>query len=186
MAICDSLHHWGTEPAERTRPYPCDRYAEAPYARVFRAVDVEAPASVVYRWLCQMKVAPYSYDWLDNLGRRSPERLTPGVDNLAVGQRVMIGRITEFVPDRHLTLVTTDGAARLFGPISFTYQVTPTGEATSRLLVCLAATARSRPARLRRRLLEAGDLVMMRKQLLTLKAYAERDHAESAPGGGPR
>lgn len=180
MTICDTIDHWNTDALERSRHYPCETYAAPPFTRAFRAVDVSAPSPVVFRWLCQLRTAPYSYDVLDNLGRRSPDRLTPGLEHLAFGQRLMIGRIVEFVPDRQITLVTTDGAARLFGPIAFTYQVEQAGSGTSRLLVCLAATARSGPARLRRRLLTAGDLPMMRKQLLTLKAYAERDHVEAS------
>jgi hypothetical protein len=72
---------------------------------LFRGVTVRARAPVVFRWLCQLRVAPYSYDWLDNLGRRSPRTLTPGAERLELGQRVMgIFELVGFEPDRHLTL----------------------------------------------------------------------------------
>jgi hypothetical protein len=127
---------------------------------------------VAFRWLCQLKVAPYSYDWLDNWGRRSPRELTPGAENLAVGQQLMITRIVEFEPDRQITGVSVPAATAVFGAMSLTYQVTATAGG-SRLVACLDVTARSRAGRVRAALLAVGDLVMMRKQLLNLKGLAE-------------
>src|SRR6266849_9704744 len=99
---------WGSTAAERARPFPCDGLVAEPAEALFRAVDVAAPPAVVFRWLCQLRVAPYSYDWIDNFGRRSPRQLIPGLDDLAVGQRVMmLFEIVEFERDRHLTLRTT-------------------------------------------------------------------------------
>jgi hypothetical protein len=163
---------WGTTAAERARPYPCDRWIAGANDALYRAVDVDAPAAVLFPWLCQLRVAPYSYDWIDNLGRRSPRRLTPGLDALAVGQRVMTAfELVEFERDRQLTARTRSA---IFGDIAASYVVVPRGDAMSRLVVKVAV--RHPPGPLgcaTRALLPWGDLVMMRKQLLTLKTLAE-------------
>jgi hypothetical protein len=137
---------------------------------------VRAPADVAWRWLCQLRVAPYSYDWLDNFGRRSPTTLTPGLERLAVGQPVMrIFRIASFVPERHLTLALPPGAGeRLFGRVAITYRVVGRDDGSARLL----AKLRFEPppglwGRAVAQLLPWGDLVMMRKQLRTLARLAE-------------
>ena len=84
----------------------CDAVMPAADMVVSRAVDVAAPAAHTFRWVCQLRVAPYSYDLLDNLGRRSPKELTPGAEVLEVGQRVMtIFHLASFEHDRHLTIV---------------------------------------------------------------------------------
>jgi hypothetical protein len=69
--------------------------------------------------------------------------------------------------------VSLPAATAVFGAISLTYQVTATAGG-SRMVACLDVTTRSWPERLRADLLAVGDLVMMRKQLLNLKALAER------------
>jgi hypothetical protein len=137
-------------------------------------MDVDAPVEIVFRWLCQLRVAPYSYDWIDNLGRRSPRHLTPGLDRLEVGQRFMtIFRLVSFEDRRSITL---DSTTILFGRVVGTYVVAPTAEQRSRVVVKLIfASPRGLRGSVTRRLLPAGDLVMMRKQLRTLKTLAERD-----------
>jgi len=164
---------WGSTAAERIDAYPCDEVLPDPDLTVFRAIDIDADTATVFRWLAQLRVAPYSYDWIDNFGRRSPRQLTPGLDQLAVGQRFMtIFRLAHFEPGRSITVTSTTA---MFGHVVGTYRVTPSPGGTSRLVVKLLSAAAGRPvARLLMPLLPAGDLVMMRRQLRTLKQLAER------------
>jgi hypothetical protein len=63
---------WGSTAAERAASYTCEEFVPDADLAVFRAIDIFAPVDVVFRWLCQLRAAPYSYDLLDNLGRPSP------------------------------------------------------------------------------------------------------------------
>jgi hypothetical protein len=164
---------WGSTPAERAMTLPCDRWVDAPTQVLHRAVDVDAPVGVVFRWLCQLRVAPYSYDWIDNFGRTSPRTLTPGVERLAVGQTFMtIFELVEFEDGRHVTCALRRGRA-MFGELAVTYAVSPRA-AGARLLVRLVARFPPGPVGwIERSWLPWGDLVMMRKQLLTLRYLAE-------------
>ncbi|MHA6785987.1 hypothetical protein ACVGOW_34065 [Pseudonocardia saturnea] len=160
---------WGATDAETADDYPCAALVPEPAARMIRAVDVAAPAAHTFRWLCQLTQAPYSYDLVDNLGRRSPRTLTPGADALAPGTPfVMIFQIAEVVPGREITGVGRPGPTRRFGPMACTYRVTPQGSG-SRLIGRLDLTANRLAAPI-----AWGDLLMMRKQLRTLAACAER------------
>jgi hypothetical protein len=167
--------------AERAEPYPCDDLLPAPDVVLYRAIDVGAPSSIVFRWLCQLRVAPYSYDWIDNLGRRSPRELGEGLEQLAPGQRVMrIFRLESFERDRHLTLRLDDPLGRrVFGELVGTYRVTAHGSG-SRIVVKLRLCRPPGALGLLGRLLPFGDWIMMRKQLLELKAHAERTAREGA------
>jgi hypothetical protein len=169
---------WGSTARERELEFACDRFVADPHDALHRAVTVHAPPTLLFRWLCQLRVAPYSYDLLDNLGRQSPRRLTPGLDRLQVGQRIMTAfRLAAFEPDRHITVVLERGGA-LFGDLAVTYLVVPESGERCRLVVKLAVAYPRTPfGAAMRRLLPAGDLVMMRKQLLTLRNLAERDAA---------
>ncbi len=168
---------WGTTAAERAISFPCDRYLSPFDGAHFRAVAVQAPAPVVFRWLCQLRVAPYSYDWIDNFGRQSPRRLIAGLENLKVGQSVMtIFQLVDFEPNRHLTLLlATERARAVFGEIAGSYVILPQTEHCCRLVVqLLVRYPKKGLGSLMRWFLPWGDLFMMRKQLLTLKHLAER------------
>ena len=174
---------WGTSAAERKLSYPCDSLIPQPEDSLYRGITIDAPPEIVFRWLCQLRAAPYSYDWVDNAGRESPRRLTPGLEHLAVGQEVMrIFQLADFAQDQHLTLRinTKSIAQRLFGDLAVTYSVVAQGPSGCRLLV--KVVVQHPPTvwgRLMRSLLPWGDLIMMRRQLLNLKQLAERQSANA-------
>jgi len=135
------LPRWGATAAEAAAEYPCDGLIAGPVLRLHRAIDVHASPDVVYQWVCQLKVAPYSYDLLDNLGRRSPRALTPGADNLASGQRWIVFSITGFEPGVHVTGKVRPGPRRVFGPMVATYAIRPRSGSSCRLVVRLSIRA---------------------------------------------
>ena len=167
-----AVRDWGSTPEERARPFPCDRYLPHAEDVLHRAIDVAAPPETTFRWLCQLRVAPYSYDWIDNLGRRSPPFLIEGLEELETGQRWMtIFRLAEFEPGRSITLVHR---GRLFGLVAITYVVDEAGPGSSRIVARLLVSYPKGPVgQLLKPVLPAGDMVMMRRQLLNLKGLAE-------------
>jgi hypothetical protein len=181
MSVCGAIDHWGSTLEERRRRYPCDDVLPEHTQALFRAVSVDAAPAVVFRWLCQLKAAPYSYDLLDNFGRRSPQQLTPGLDELVVGERVLIFELASFAVDEHVTLALR--GHRAFGDVVMSYVVVPEGPKASRLVAKLVMVpARGIIGVLMRPILPAGDLVMMRRQLLNLKALAEAGAEPVAAG----
>lgn len=164
--------------------FPCDAHLANPQAVYFRGIDVDAPPVMVCRWLCQLRAAPYSYDWLDNFGRQSPRTLTPGMEKLSLGDRFMtIFDLVDFEVNRHVTL-GVGRWRRVFGPSAVTYMVLPQKHGPSRLVVklLLGGPGRGGPIRsVRRQMMPWLELFMMRKQLLTLRDLAERT-ARAGPG----
>ena len=173
MSAFDRIRFWNVTADERRGPHPADAHVPSGGEHFVRAVDVEADPAVVYRWLCQIRIAPYSYDLVDNLGRRSPRSLTPGADELALGQRFQIGPLVDFEPGRMIVYVAGPRGARIFGPVAMSYEVVPGLASRSRILACLALGPARGPRRAWNAFLGAGDLVMMRRQLLNLRALAE-------------
>ena len=157
---------WGVSDAETAMKFPCDEAVPDPSWAAWRGVSVSRPPEAVWPWICQLRLAPYSYDWIDNLGRRSPRDLQ-GLPSPSVGERFSrsggraIGRVVGVEPGVSLT-------ATIMG-VHMSYLLVPNGASQTRLLLKIVAS--------RRRLYDAplvlGDLVMARKQLLTLKRLAE-------------
>jgi hypothetical protein len=158
---------WGVSRSEILRSYPCDALVDSPTLRAWRGVTVEASASAVWSWVAQVRIAPYSYDWIDNLGHRSPRRLT-GLPEPRAGDRFTTalgrqrGRIVSVDPGRQLT--------GHLGGIFMSYVLVPLDPHQTRLLLKLVG----RTTGLAAIGLSVGDLIMARRQLLNLKRLAER------------
>lgn len=77
------------DPEEVAATYPCDAYAPSSRIRL-RAQSASPPAGGgLPLGVPDQGVAPYSYDWVDNRGRRSPRTLTPGAQPLEGGQDIL-------------------------------------------------------------------------------------------------
>ncbi|HET8768266.1 MAG TPA: SRPBCC family protein [Pedococcus sp.] len=158
---------WGVTEAETRLPFACDDLVgNSPALVAWRGVTVNAPPEVVWSWVGQVRIAPYSYDWLDNLGRRSPRDLA-GLPEPRVGEPFTrsggrpLGRLVAVEPGRQLT-------GEILGAF-LSYLVVPLGENGTRLLLKVVMDTR----RVLAPFLSVGDLVMARRQLLNLKACAE-------------
>ncbi len=158
---------WGVTDAETRRRYGCDELVAEPTLQAWRGVTVDADAATVWARLRQVRLAPYSYDLVDNLGRRSPREPrdvaepVPGDPFTRAFGRDR-GRVVAVDPGRELT-ATIMGA-------HMSYAVVPRAQGSRLLLKVVARTTTWLAP-----MLSLGDLVMARKQLLTLKALAERD-----------
>ncbi|MEO8851664.1 MAG: SRPBCC family protein [Allobranchiibius sp.] len=156
---------WGVTAAEIARRYPCDDIVTTPVLQAWRGVTVHAPAAQVWPWVVQLRLGPYSYDWIDNLGRQSPQELHDLPDP-SVGEPFMstagrpVGSVLSVTPGEQVT-------ARILASV-MSYVVVPQG-ADSRLLMKIVMGK----GRIFAPLVSAGDLVMARRQLLNLKALAE-------------
>jgi hypothetical protein len=170
----DLPEHWGTTDAERSRHTPADAVVPVPRARWTRAVPSSASPEALWRWVCQLTVAPYSYDLIDNAGRASPRSLTPGADDLRVGQRLLVLFVIDgFVPGEQLTLRRRRRGTGPVAEFAITYAVAP-APAGSRL-VAMVTVDGTRRGGLLRHLLAWGDLIMMRRQLRTLATLAAQE-----------
>jgi hypothetical protein len=157
---------WGVTESEILRAYPCDEFVPSPTLQAWRGVTIMAPADAVWPWVSQVRLGPYSYDWLDNRAHRSPRQLV-GLAEPQVGDRFTrargreLGRIVSVDPGKQLT-------GTIIGAV-MSYVLVPR-EADTRLLLKVVM----RTTRWRAHALSAGDLIMARRQLLTFKQLAER------------
>ncbi len=165
---------WGVTQQEVIRHYPCDDVVPSPMMQLWRGVTVEAPHVQVWPWLRQLRVAPYSYDWLDNLGQRSPRELRgladprPGEPFSCMAGRFDVGRVLCTVPTEHLT-------ASIMGTV-MSYVLTPQGNST-RLLLKIVTEHRHWYTSA----LALGDWPMARRQLKNLKSLAEARGGRGSP-----
>jgi hypothetical protein len=158
---------WGVTDHEVARRFPCDDLVPGAVIEVWRGITVQAAPEQVWPWLRQLQLAPYSYDWLDNLGHRSPRELhglddpKPGEPFSCLGGRFDVGRVLSVVPAEHLT-------ASIMGAV-MSYLLAPEAGIT-RLLLKIVMPRRHWYSTA----MALGDWPMARRQLMNLKRLAEK------------
>jgi hypothetical protein len=159
---------WGVTQAEIARRYPCDDLVPDPVFQAWRGVTVHATPAQVWPWLAQIRIAPYSYDWIDNLGRSSPQELQ-GLPDPVVGEPFTsalggrgFGRVETVSVGEQIT-------GTIMGAVMSYVLVSNDIGSETRLLLKIVM----RGGRVIAPLLSVGDLIMARRQLLNLAALAE-------------
>lgn len=199
---------WGATPAEELDPLPGDELIAAPSVVTTRAITIDAPADAVWPWLVQMgqdRGGLYSYDWLENvfgLHFRNADAIVPEWQHLEVGDIIRSApasagpgggfAVVGVEPGQAIVTVVGDPAEMVprtqAGPLpdgcSWAFVLQRIDDRHTRLLVRLRARfGFPAPAEwLAGRLLEPVHFVMERKQLLGIKARAERAAAEVLHG----
>lgn len=169
---------WGATDDEIKRPMPGDDVVGEPSFNATRAVTIQATAANIYPWIVQMGVTRagwYSYDWLDNLGKPSAERILPEQQNIQVGDVIPLS------PDGKQGMVVKDFSKNQSmvwwdqkGDSTWVWGIYPEGEAASRLVTRVRVKYRLFSLAIFFNLLiEFCDIVMMRQCMLGIKRRAE-------------
>jgi proline iminopeptidase len=128
---------------ERSRPFPGDQLTDQVLAIWTHGVSIDASPSAVWPWLAQMgagRAGWYSWDRLDNGGRRSAEEVDPKLARVAVGDLMpagpgvrdafVVGRVE---PGHELVLGLRDDDGGWRG--TWEFLLDPIAEERTRLLV---------------------------------------------------
>ncbi len=173
---------WGATPEEIQSPVVGDDLCSAATLIATRSITISAPPQEVFQWILQMgfgRAGWYSYDWLDNLGRKSATIIHDEWQTVKVGDKVPSGPIS-FI------------AAIVEAPRHFVLEIKSLGKKSPKLHFTLAYELRDDPhgtrlvTRMRshisvplgslfeKLILGPGDGLMLRRQLLTIRQNASK------------
>jgi len=170
---------WGATDEEVARTLPGDEMVKRPSFNATRSVTIRAQPEEIWPWLVQVgckRAGWYSYDWIDNLGAPSAERIIPALQNLKVGDTVPMSpdgkqgfTVERIDPNRFMLWASKDNTA------TWAWGLYGSGQGRTRLVTRVRLRYRWLPPwTVFNLLFDPGDFVMMRKMLLGLKRRAER------------
>jgi hypothetical protein len=169
---------WGATEAEAASRLPGDELLEDADGVSTRAIDIDAPAGAVWRWLAQMGPSPrggaYTYDWIENvlgLNMHSVDRILPEFQHPQIGDTIGFGsnrmRLELVEPGHVLAWRSEDGNW------VWTFVLETDGERT-RLISRNRFRVTSIAGRIGMLAMELASLVMERKMLREIRQRAER------------
>ena len=169
------LQNWGSSPDEIGGAVVGDELLPDARLVATRSITLAAPPAEVFPWLRQMgfgRAGWYSYDLLDNLGRRSALTIHPEWQHVSTGDAVPAGPMSFEAavvdPPRAFVIRVPERGPRSRIRFVLAYELRDLGEST-RLVTRVRARVDLPLGRLVERLiLGPGDGVMLRRQLLGL------------------
>jgi hypothetical protein len=170
---------WGASDEEVARAMPGDEVVQSSTFNATRAVTIQARPEEIWPWLVQIggtRAGWYSYDWIDNLGRPSADRIIPELQQVAVGDFIPMAPIGKmgywvkaFEPNQWMLWWANKG------DVTWSWGLYPQDDSRTRLITRLRIHYHwTKPSILFSLPLDIGDIVMMRKCLLGIKQRAER------------
>jgi len=164
---------WGATADEVARPMAGDELVSDPTFNATRAVTIDAPAERIWPWIVQIgykRAGFYSWDILDNDGIPSAERILPGYQNLEIGDLVPLddeidAAVVDMKPNEWLLLVFQSDST-----VTWAWALYKIDADRTRLVTRLRWRASSVVSQF---VLDAFEIIMMRKHLLGIKRRAE-------------
>ena len=171
--IWERVVSWGVDPVWSASALPGDDLVVDPVAVETRTLEIGAPPAAVWPWLVQMgddRGGEYSYSVFGLPHRKGVDRIVPEWQDLTVGDRVNEWVVRGLEPERTLVLYSD-----VAGSWSWAFVLEPMdGGSRTRFVERI----RFRPALPRRvgevamRVVGLGTLLMVRKQMLTIRDRA--------------
>ena len=169
---------WGATDEEVERTMPGDDIVNWPTFNATRGITVTANPGDIWPWLLQLgskRAGFYSYDWIDNAGMPSSERI------LSEFQQISIGDFIPMTPDGKQGMWVKDFKTNEYilwwdkkGNSTWLWQLSPLDSTNTRLITRLRVKYDWTPPWVFYYLVQdVGDIVMMRKCLLGIKRRAE-------------
>ncbi len=168
---------WGATDAEVARAMPGDQIQPQPIFNATRAVTIDARPEQIWPWLVQIgygRAGWYGYDWIDNGGIPSADRIIPALQDVKVGNDLAIGKGNIFTvvavePNHYLVWASPDGG------YSMAVALYPLDANHTRLVWRIhGAYTWSSPSVLLPQLFTDGaDVIAVRQNMLGIKARAE-------------
>jgi hypothetical protein len=146
--------------------YPREEVALENHWIIDHWIDIDGEPQDVWPWLAQMgngRAGWYSYDWIDNLGKKSLNFIDPSLVKIFKDQKIPFGSIAEIEPNQSLTYQFGKRARS-------TYFLEPLEGKKTRLWARLRVES---PVPKLKTFFKIGHFVMQQKQFAEIKKRVE-------------
>jgi hypothetical protein len=175
---------WGATSEEVRRAMPGDEIQARPIFNATRAITIAAPPEKVWPWIEQIgygRAGWYGYDWIDNEGIASSEKIMTGLPPLKVGDTMPIWRginypVAAVEANRFLVFRSVDRRD------SMALALYPEGAGTTRLVWRIHLGQYRWNSRLifAQVFTDLADFIAVRQALVGIKARAEGTYRRSS------